>query len=70
MTDSRSRTITLTLTTAQWWAVNAAIGLRELQLQEDVAIGDAKTERAVLNRAWDKLQTAWTVRTSSKRVSA
>lgn len=50
------RTITLTLTDRQYDALSSAVDRADVDLE---ATGQCEAERAVLDRAWDELRTAW-----------
>lgn len=56
---ANARTITVTLTAAQYSALAGAVAEREVSLEDQAGDRRATTERATLNRAWDRLRDAW-----------
>lgn len=57
---SKRRTITFTLTEAQYDALCSAVALCAVHLEDDVMDGLATTtDQKVLERAWSALKAAW-----------
>jgi hypothetical protein len=61
-----ARRLTIVLTEPQYEALAGAVASRGLELDDGVEEGDAdaRTERAVLQRAWTKINLAWYDRTT------